>query len=165
MPSLERPGENAAGSSKGYRNGTYTRESSDSDRPTRRSQRLKTAARASSTRRSLTVTVALNRTSRDPSHPDVRGRNEHSQSRRSGPNVAGSRSQWKSRSVASIRRSPSNLKPGDSVLCKPIGGLCTQDAGPFQYSSRGQGRFHYHLNRLRGGHDRKQRGVGEALVR
>ena len=122
-------------------------------------------AKASSTRRSLTATVALNRTSRDQSHPDVCCRNEHPQSRRSGPNVAGSRSQWKSRSVASIRRSPSNLKPGASVPCKPVGGLCTQDAGPFQYSSRGQGRFYHHRNRLRGGRDRKQRGVGIASVR
>src|SRR5579864_4169866 len=38
---------------KGHRNGTYTRESSDSDRPSRRSQRPKTTAKASSTRRSL----------------------------------------------------------------------------------------------------------------
>src|SRR5215469_6516363 len=42
-------------------------------------------------------------------------------------------------SVASIKRLPSNLKPGVSAACKNTGGLCTQDAGPFQHPSWGKG--------------------------
>jgi len=62
---------------RGYRNGTYTRESSDSDGPTRRSEAYPEIGRATSTVRFLTATAAMNRILRDPSHPDVCSGNEH----------------------------------------------------------------------------------------
>jgi Transposase, Mutator family len=48
---------------KGYRNGTYTRESFDLDRTAPGPQRAKTIAKGGSTRGSLNATVAMSRTS------------------------------------------------------------------------------------------------------
>ena|SRR5260221_14556539 len=48
---------------KGYRNGTYTRESSDSDGSARGDQRAKTIGKGSSIPRRLNATVAMNRIS------------------------------------------------------------------------------------------------------
>ena len=48
---------------KGYRNGTYTRESSDRDGSARGDQRAKTIGKVSSTPRRLNATSAMNRTS------------------------------------------------------------------------------------------------------
>lgn len=47
-------------------------------------------ARVNSTRRRLNATDAMNRTLRDRTHPDVCNRDEHPQSGRGGPNLAGS---------------------------------------------------------------------------
>ena len=65
---------------RGYRNGTYTRESSDSDRSARGDHRAKTIGKVSSIPRPLNETFAMNRISRDQPDPDVCRRNEHATS-------------------------------------------------------------------------------------
>src|SRR5215469_17515110 len=106
---------------RGYRNGTYTRESSDSDRSARGDHRAKTIGKVSSIPRPLNETFAMNRISRDQLDADVRGWGEHPQGGRSRPNAAGSRSKSPARSVGSTRASPTNLTRGGSESCQSIG--------------------------------------------